>query len=94
MRGARLRRLHLRRVDDGEAIYPPRMTDRDVERGCPPARFIETLRRVADALERGEGFRIQVGNARLSVPAGARLSIEHEREGDENELELQLSWTE
>ena len=70
------------------------MTDRDVERDCPPARFIETLRRVADALERGEGFRIQVGNARLAVPAGARLSIEHEAAGGENELELQLSWTE
>lgn len=69
------------------------MADRDVERDCSTARFIETLRRVADALERGESFRIQVGSARFTVPADARLSIEHEATAGENELELQLKWT-
>ncbi|MCZ7684115.1 MAG: amphi-Trp domain-containing protein [Sandaracinaceae bacterium] len=68
------------------------MTERDVERDCSTARFVETLRRVADALERGESFRIQVGNARFTVPADARLSIEHEAAEGQNELELQLSW--
>ncbi|HEY8429625.1 MAG TPA: amphi-Trp domain-containing protein [Sandaracinaceae bacterium] len=68
------------------------MADRDVERDCSTQRFVETLRRVADALERGESFRIQVGNARFTVPADARLSIEHEASGGENELELQLKW--
>jgi amphi-Trp domain-containing protein len=55
--------------------------------------IVETLRRVADALERGESFRIQVGSARFTVPADARLSIEHEATAGENELELQLKWT-
>lgn len=72
--------------------YRRGMTDRDVERDCPTPRFIETLRRLADALEKGESFRIQVGNARFTVPADARLSIEHEAEGGTEELELQMTW--
>lgn len=68
------------------------MADRDVERDCPTARFVETLRRVADALEAGEPFRIQVANARFTVPKDAELSIEHEAEGGAEELELQLRW--
>lgn len=68
------------------------MADRDVERDCSTARFVETLRRVADALERGESFRIQVGSARFTVPADAHLSIEHEAAEGDNELELQLKW--
>ncbi|MEM6292888.1 MAG: amphi-Trp domain-containing protein [Myxococcota bacterium] len=69
------------------------MPNRDVERDCPSERFIETLRRLADALERGESFRIQVANARFTVPAAAALSIEHESEEGAEELELQLKWT-
>jgi len=68
------------------------MADRDVERDCDPTRFIETLRRLADALEGGESFRIQVANERFTVPADAGLSIEHEASDGEEELELQLKW--
>jgi amphi-Trp domain-containing protein len=68
------------------------MTERDVERDCPTPRFIQTLRRLADALEAGEPFRIQVGQARFTVPTGARLSIEHEVGEGMQELELQLTW--
>ena len=68
------------------------MSDRDVERDCNRAQFVETLRRLADALEQEEPFRIQVVNKRFTVPAGATLSIEHEAEGGEEELELQLRW--
>jgi amphi-Trp domain-containing protein len=68
------------------------MADRDVERNCSRERFVETLRRVADAVERGEGVRIQVANRRFTVPADAELSIEHEAEGGDEELELQLRW--
>lgn len=56
------------------------------------AMFIASLRRVADALERGEPVRIQVASQRLLVPVTASLSIEHEVEGAEEELEFQLSW--
>lgn len=69
------------------------MAERDVEQDCPKARFVETLRRVADAVEAGEGFRIQVGGHRFLVPADATLAIAHEVDDDAEELELQLSWS-
>lgn len=68
------------------------MADRDVERAVTPQTFVATLRRLADALEAGEPFRIQVANKRFTVPGDAELSIEHEAEGGEEELELQLRW--
>lgn len=68
------------------------MTTRDVERNCTPQTFVETLRRLADAIEAGEVFRIQVAGQRFTVPAGAALSIEHEVADGEEELELQLRW--
>ena len=68
------------------------MADRDVERDCTPTNFVKTLRRVADAIEAGEDVRIQVAGKRFVVPASAALSIEHEAEDGEEELELQLKW--
>lgn len=69
------------------------MTERDVERNCNPVEFIETLRRLADALERGEPFRVQVEGKRFTVPRDATLSVEHEAdETGAEELELQLRW--
>lgn len=68
------------------------MSDRDVERSVNQQQFIATLRRLADALESGEPFRIQVVDKRFTVPANAQLSIEHEVEGGQEELELQLRW--
>lgn len=69
------------------------MTDRDVERNCTTETFVETLRRLADALEAGEPFRIQVAGKRFTVPASAELSIEHEVTDGNEELELQLRWS-
>lgn len=68
------------------------MADRDVERGVTRDQFVATLRRVADALEAGEAWRIQVANKRFSVPIDAELSIEHEASDGDEELELQLRW--
>ncbi len=68
------------------------MTERDVERSTTTKQFISTLRRIADSLEKGESFRIQVLNQRFEVPADAALSIEHEIEDGQVELELQLKW--
>lgn len=69
------------------------MSERDVERVQSREQFAATLRRVADAVERGEAIRIQVAERRFTVPANAELSIEHEVSGDRQELELQLRWT-
>lgn len=70
----------------------PDMADRDVERNYPVPAFAAKLRRLADALESGESFRIQVAGERFRVPKHAELSVEHERTGDTEEVELQLRW--
>jgi amphi-Trp domain-containing protein len=54
--------------------------------------FVASLRRLADSLESKEPFRIQVVNKRFTVPSTATLSIEHEAEDGEEELEFQLRW--
>jgi len=69
-----------------------RKKDRDLEKTYPTRKFIEKLRRLADALESGERFTIQVAGERINVPADALANIEHEREGGEEELEFQLKW--
>lgn len=69
------------------------MTERDVERVQNREQFVASLRRIADAVERGEAFRIQVAERRFTVPASAELSIEHEVSGEQQELELQFRWT-
>jgi amphi-Trp domain-containing protein len=68
------------------------MADRDVDRDCSRDEFIASLRRLADALEKGEPFRIQVAGKRFVVPSAAELSIEHEVEGKDEELALELRW--
>lgn len=65
---------------------------RDVEASYRPARFVATLRRLADCIEQGKPFRIQVGGERVLVPAGAVMGVEHERGASEEEVELQLKW--
>ncbi|MGI8907743.1 MAG: amphi-Trp domain-containing protein [Candidatus Sumerlaeaceae bacterium] len=72
---------------------PKPRTRRDIEKAYPRARFIEKLRRLADALETGATFRIQVAGERITIPSNAVINIEHERTGDEEELEFQLKWS-
>jgi amphi-Trp domain-containing protein len=67
--------------------------NRDVERVYSTSEFVSKLRRLADALERGERFEIQVAGERIYVPARAEFNVEHEREGNEEEIEFQLKWT-
>jgi amphi-Trp domain-containing protein len=67
--------------------------DRDVEKVYTTSAFVAKLRRLADALEAGERFEIQVAGERIYVPARAVFNVEHEREGDEEEIEFQLKWT-
>jgi len=67
--------------------------DRDVEKGYSVSQCVAKLRRLADALERGRRFRIQIAGERIYVPARAEFNIEHEREDDEEEIEFQIRWT-
>lgn len=65
---------------------------RDVEREYSTPEVVAKLRRLADALETGAPFRIQIAGERIRVPARARFSVEHEREDDSEEIEFQLKW--
>jgi amphi-Trp domain-containing protein len=67
--------------------------DRDLEKAYTRKQFVEKLRRLADCLEKGEDFHIQIGGERLTVPATAAFSIEHEREDGSEEIEFQLKWS-
>jgi amphi-Trp domain-containing protein len=66
---------------------------RDVERIYSTSEAAAKLRRLADALETDQPFRIQVAGERIRVPARGEFSIEHERDGDSEEIEFQLKWT-
>ncbi len=67
--------------------------ERDIEKNYPLPDFIAKLRRLADSLENGEQFEIQIAGERIYVPVRAKYSIEHEREGDEEEIEFQIKWS-
>lgn len=65
---------------------------RDVERIYSTADVVAKLRRLADALEHGRSFRIQIAGERIQVPQHAQFSIEHERGEDAEEIEFQFTW--
>ena len=68
-------------------------SNRDVEKVYSTKDYAAKLRRLADALEQEEKFEIQIAGERIYVPARAEFSIEHEREGKEEEIEFQIKWT-
>jgi amphi-Trp domain-containing protein len=65
---------------------------RDLERTYSRPQFVAKLRRLADALEVGAPFTIQVAGERLRLPADVAFNIEHERAGGLDEVEFQLRW--
>jgi amphi-Trp domain-containing protein len=68
------------------------MKNRDIEKSYTTKEFVEKLRRLADSLESGDKFEIQIAGERIYVPVRARFNIEHERDGDEQEIEFQIKW--
>ena len=68
-------------------------SERDIEKVYSTSEFVAKLRRLADALETGEKFEIQIAGERIYVPVRAAFNIEHEREGDNEEIEFQIKWT-
>jgi amphi-Trp domain-containing protein len=69
-----------------------RRSDRDLERTYSRAQFAAKLRRLADAIEAGRPFTIQVAGEPLRIPADAVFNVEHERAAGAEELEFQLRW--
>lgn len=69
-----------------------RKRQRDVEKDYPRKRFIEKLRRLADALENGDRFVIAIAGERIHVPVHAQFNLEHERSAGQEEIEFQIKW--
>ncbi len=65
---------------------------RDVEKVYTKAEFIKKLRRLANALEAGRIFSIQIAGNKISVPKNAIINVEHEREKEGEEIEFQIKW--
>ena len=66
---------------------------RDIEKDYPLDQFIDKLRRLADALETGQRFELQIAGERISVPVRAKYNIEHERGDGQEEIEFQIKWS-
>lgn len=66
--------------------------DKDVEKSYSGKQSIAKLRRLADALEAGETFEIMIGGERIRVPPDAIVEFEYQREGDDEEIEIELKW--
>lgn len=67
-------------------------SERDIEKGYSKADFVAKLRRLADSIENGERFEIQIAGERIYVPVRAAFTIEHERSDSEEEIEFQIKW--
>jgi amphi-Trp domain-containing protein len=67
--------------------------EKDVEKSYSNKGVVAKLRRLADALEQGRTFEIQVAGERVRVPPHATVEFEYQREGDDEELEIELKWT-
>ena len=66
--------------------------DRDVVRQYSIHQTVAKLRRLANCLERRKPFKVGIAGEKISVPARAILNIEHEREGNSEEVEFQFKW--
>ena len=65
---------------------------RDIEKTYTVKQTVAKLRRLADCLEQGKRFQIQIAGERILVPADAAFSIEHERGKTAEEVEFQFKW--
>jgi amphi-Trp domain-containing protein len=64
----------------------------DVEKSYSTRENAAKLRRLADALEQGKAFEIQIAGNRIYVPAYAEIEFEYEQNGDELEIEIGITW--
>jgi amphi-Trp domain-containing protein len=67
--------------------------ERDVEKDYSAKQMVAKIRRLADCIEQGKKFRIQIAGETINVPTDAAFNIEHEREGTEEEIEFQIKWS-
>ena len=66
--------------------------EKEVEKEYATKEVVGKLRRLADALEAEKTFEIQIAGERIYVPPYATVEFEYERQGDEEEVEIELKW--
>jgi amphi-Trp domain-containing protein len=66
--------------------------EKDVEKEYSPKDVAAKLRRLADALENGTPFEIQIDGERIYIPANATIEFEYQRDGNESEMEIEITW--
>jgi amphi-Trp domain-containing protein len=66
--------------------------EKDVEKEYATKEVVGKLRRLADALEAEKTFEIQIAGERVYVPPYATVEFEYARDGDEEELEIEVKW--
>ncbi len=67
--------------------------DRDIEVTHEVSSFVSELRRLADALESGQVYTVNIDGEDVTIPEDAGFSVAHEREDGVVELEFQITWT-
>jgi amphi-Trp domain-containing protein len=68
------------------------MEELEVEKGYSNKQTAEKLRRLAESIEQGKAFEIQVSGQRIYVPADAEIDFEYEKTEDIHELEVEIKW--
>jgi amphi-Trp domain-containing protein len=66
--------------------------EKEVEKSYATKEVVAKLRRLADALEDEKTFEIQIAGERIYVPPYASVEFEYAREGDEEEMEIEVKW--
>lgn len=65
----------------------------DVEKSYSARQVVGKLRRLADALETGKPFKIQIAGNAIEVPPDATIEFEYHRIGEEEDVEIEIKWT-
>jgi amphi-Trp domain-containing protein len=66
--------------------------ERDIEKTYTTKQMVAKLRRLADSLENGKQYKIQIAGEKISIPTKAVFNIEHERGKKTGEVEFQFKW--
>ena len=68
------------------------MEEIEVEKGYSNKQTAEKLRRLAESIEQGKAFEIQVSGQRIYIPPDAEIDFEYERTENVHELEVEIKW--
>ena len=65
---------------------------KNLEKSYSNKAVVAKLRRRADALEEGKPVVVTIAGERVSVPPNATVEFEYKRIGNEEDVEIELTW--